>query len=168
VSLSGEVTARSESCDEKKWRCTCNIKGISSGPTHCVRARPIWSDRTGAPVAHAPAVRRIRTDASVHQIWVTDASMRIGTLSAHVLPRGSRPRMAATQRARAMLVKGWARRLAFCCAAPSFCSTPWHWQLAAPPDAWRGHFNAGAWTFAPACNADAWTSALASNAIRSF
>jgi hypothetical protein len=32
-----------------------------------------------------------------------------------------------------------------------------HWQLAALPDAWQGHFNAGAWT-----------SASASNAIRPF
>jgi hypothetical protein len=43
-----------------------------------------------------------------------------------------------------------------------------HWQPAAPPDAWRGHFNAGAWTFAPASNAGAWTSAPTSNAIKHF
>jgi hypothetical protein len=86
--------------------------------------------------------RRVRPDVSVHQIWVTDASVGRGALSARVLLRGYRPRMAATQRAIAMLVKGWACRLAVCCAAPSRCSTPWHWQLPAPSDAWRGHFNA--------------------------
>jgi hypothetical protein len=55
------------------------------------------------------------------------------------------------------MVKGWTRCLAFGCAAPSLRSMLWHWQPAVPPDAWRGHFNVGAWT-----------SALASNAIRSF
>jgi hypothetical protein len=60
--------------------------------------------------------RRVRPVASVHQIWVTDASARIGALSAHVLPRGTRPGMAATQRAKVMLVKGWSRRLTFCTA----------------------------------------------------
>jgi hypothetical protein len=52
-----------------------------------------------------------------------------------------------------MLVKGWVRRMAICCAAPSRRSTPWHWQPAASRDAWQGHFNASAWTFAPASNA---------------
>jgi hypothetical protein len=51
-----------------------------------------------------------------------------------------------------MLVKGWARRLAVC-AAPLLRSMLQHWQPAAPPDAWRCHFNAGAWTSAPASNA---------------
>jgi hypothetical protein len=51
------------------------------------------------------------------------------------------------------VVKGWPRRLAFCCAVPSLRSTPWHWQPAAPPDAWRGHFNAVDWASAPASNA---------------
>jgi hypothetical protein len=41
-----------------------HTKGISSRLTHRVRARPNASDRTGAPVSHAPVVRRIRTDAS--------------------------------------------------------------------------------------------------------
>jgi hypothetical protein len=83
-----------------------------------------------------------------------NATLKILTkkIWAHVLPRGSRPRMAATQRARAMLVKGWAHRLAFCCATPSLHSTPWHWQPAVPPNAWRGHFNAAAWACAPASN----------------
>jgi hypothetical protein len=40
------------------------ILGISSRLTHHVRTRPIWSNRTGTPVAHASAVRRIRPNAS--------------------------------------------------------------------------------------------------------
>jgi hypothetical protein len=107
--------------------------------------------------AHAPEVRRIQSDASVHQIWVIDASARIGALPACVLPRGCRARLAAAQRVGAMLVKGWTHRLAFCYATPSLRSMLWHWKPAAPPNAWRCHFNAGAWA-----------SALASNAIRSF
>jgi hypothetical protein len=39
-------------------------KGISIGSTQSVRARLNWSERTGGPVRGAPAVRRIRTDAS--------------------------------------------------------------------------------------------------------
>jgi hypothetical protein len=59
--------------------------------------------------------------------------------------------MAATQRAKAMLVKGWPRRLTFC-AAPSLLSMLQHWQPAAP-DACRGHFNAGVSIYTPATNA---------------
>jgi hypothetical protein len=69
----------------------------------------------------------VRPEASVQQIWVSNALVRTGELSARVLPCGSRPHTAATQRAGAMLVKGWLRRLpefrsmlrhlAACCAA---------------------------------------------------
>jgi hypothetical protein len=97
--------------------------------------------------------RRVWPDASVHLIWVTDASTWTGALSTRALPRGYRPHMAATQWTIAMLVKGWVRGLAVCCAAPSLCSTHRHWQPTAPPDAWRGHFNAGAWTSVLASNA---------------
>jgi hypothetical protein len=51
-----------------------------------------------------------------------------------------------------MLVKGWSRRLAFCCAAPSLHSMLRHWQPAAPPEAWQVHFNAGAWASTPTSN----------------
>jgi hypothetical protein len=51
-----------------------------------------------------------------------------------------------------MLVKGWPRRLTFC-TAPSLLSMLWHWQPAAPPDACRGHFNAGISIYALATNA---------------
>jgi hypothetical protein len=87
--------------------CLGYCKSISSGSTHRVRACPIWSDRTGASAAYVLAVRRIRTDVSVHQIWVTDASARTDALSARVFPRESRPHLATAQWARAMLVKGW-------------------------------------------------------------
>jgi hypothetical protein len=50
-----------------------------------------------------------------------------------------------------MLVKGWPRRLTFCAA--SLLSMPRHWQPAAPPDAWRGHFNVGVSAYAAANNA---------------
>jgi hypothetical protein len=61
-------------------------------------------------------MRRNRSDAPgpTHRSTKFGSPMcrRGQALSAHVLPGGSRPRMAATQWARAMLVKGWARRLA--------------------------------------------------------
>jgi hypothetical protein len=46
--------------NKQKW----TTKGISSGPTHRVHARPISSNRTGALVLHPQVVRCIRTDAS--------------------------------------------------------------------------------------------------------
>jgi hypothetical protein len=130
-----------------------NIRASPAGP--CIASA---RGRTG-PTGHAPAVRRIRTDASgpTHRSTKFGSQLRRRGLSARVLPCGSRPHLAAAQRARAMLVKGWARRLAFCCAAPSFCSMLRHWQPAAPLDARRGHFNASVWASAPS-----------SNAIRSF
>jgi hypothetical protein len=78
---------------------------------------------------------------TVHQIWVTDASARTDAMSARVLPRRSRPRMVATQRAGRMVVKGWPCRLTFY-AASSLLSMQRHWQPAMPPDAGRCHFNA--------------------------
>jgi hypothetical protein len=60
--------------------------------------------------------QHVRPDASVLQIWVTDASARIDALSACVLPHGFRPCVAGTQRAGGMVVKGWPRRLTFCVA----------------------------------------------------
>jgi hypothetical protein len=51
-----------------------------------------------------------------------------------------------------MVVKGWPCRLTFY-AAPSLRSMLWHWQHAAPHDAWRCHFNAGVSAYAPASNA---------------
>jgi hypothetical protein len=51
-----------------------------------------------------------------------------------------------------MVVKGWPRRLSFC-AAPSLRSMLRHWQPAAPPGAWRGHFNDGVLAYTPASNA---------------
>jgi hypothetical protein len=84
------------------------------------RALALLHDGTGrrrnlprllSPTAY-PA-RHVWLDASVHQIWVIDASARTDALSTRVLPRGSRPRMAAAQRVGAMLVKGWPRCLTF-------------------------------------------------------
>jgi hypothetical protein len=56
-------------------------------------SRLIWFDRTGTSIVHVRGAmysdRRVWSDASVHQIWITDASMRTEALSARVLPRGS-------------------------------------------------------------------------------
>jgi hypothetical protein len=99
-------------------------KVISSGPMQTVLMHPKWSDQTVASLAHSPPRRHNRTDvrpdALVHQIWVTDALVHTRAMSVCVLPRGSRPHMAQTNGAGAMLVIGWPHRLTFCCAARRF------------------------------------------------
>jgi hypothetical protein len=84
------------------------------------------SDLTGTSVAHAPVVRRIQTNASSPTHRLRNLGHRcVGADRRAVLLCGSRPRMAATQRAGGMVVKGLSRRpiasiytaaLAACCA----------------------------------------------------
>jgi hypothetical protein len=153
-----DTPIRSNHFGRMRSRCVGPLRASPAGRR--IASAPVRPDRRAGFARSSSAMhpdRRVWPDASVHQIWVTDASVQTGAMSAHVLPCGYRPCMAATQPAIARLVKGWACRLAVCCAAPPRRSTPWHWQPAAPPDAWRVHFNAGAWT-----------STLASNAIRPF
>jgi hypothetical protein len=71
-------------------------------------------------------------DASVYQIWVTDASARTGALSARVLPRGSRPHLAAAQRTRAMLGAP-PHRFVLCCGIGSLLRPPTNGDVTSMP-----------------------------------